>query len=105
MADRSKIDAAQAGFKKLLRDQDGKKAMSEYETEGAAVRAKTERLRALRLARDAAEGTAPEKKAPPKATSAKKKSAKTAKTAKKAKGASGSLSNWLKDREGSGHNN
>ena len=99
MADRSKIDAAQAGFKKLLRDQDGKKAMSEYETEGAAVRAKTERLRALRLAREAAEAQAPAKKAPAKVASAKKKSAK------KTKGASGSLSNWLKDREGSGHNN
>lgn len=101
MADRSKIDAAQAGFKKLMRDQDGKKAMSEYETEGAAVRAKTERLRALRLARDAAEGNAPAPVATPtkKAASAKKKSAK------KAKGAGGSLSNWLKDREGSGHNN
>lgn len=99
MADHAKIDAAQAGFKKLMRDQDGKKAMSEYETEGAAVRAKTERLRALRLARDAAEGNAAPQKAPAKATSAKKKSAK------KTKKASGSLSNWLKDREGSGHNN
>ena len=73
--------------------------MSEYETEGAAVRAKTERLRALRLAREAAEAQAPAKKAPAKVASAKKKSAK------KTKGASGSLSNWLKDREGSGHNN
>jgi hypothetical protein len=102
LADRSKIDAAQAGFKKLMRDQDGKKAMSEYETEGAAVRAKTERLRALRLARDAAEGNAPA----PAAASPKKKAASAKKTsAKKAKGAGGSLSNWLKDREGSGHNN
>ncbi len=94
MADRSKIDAAQAGFKKLLRDQDGKKAMSEYETAAAAVRAKTVRLKALRLARDAAEA-----KAPSEAASAKKKPVKPAKRP------AGALSDWLKDREGSGHNN
>ncbi len=96
MADRSKIDAAQAGFKKLMRDQDGKKAMSEYETETAAVRAKTARLKALRLARDAAEG----KPAAPPAASPKKKAGVKAK-----KAPAGSLSDWLKDREGSGHNN
>ena len=95
MADRSKIDTAQAGFKKLLRDQDGKKAMSEYETEGAAVRAKTARLKALRLARDAAESkTAPAEEAAPKKKAPKRK-----------KAAAGPLTDWLKDREGSGHNN
>lgn len=97
MADRSKIDAAQAGFNKMLRDQDGKKAMSEYESEGVAMRAKTERLRALRLAREAAEAKAP---APAPAAPAKKKAA-----AKKKKAPAGTLSKWLKDREGSGHNN
>jgi hypothetical protein len=32
---------------------DGRKAMTEYEIQGRATRAKTERLKALRLARDA----------------------------------------------------
>ncbi|HEX2215280.1 MAG TPA: hypothetical protein VHG27_01080 [Xanthobacteraceae bacterium] len=95
MADRSKIDTAQAGFQKLLRDQDGKKAASEYERAAAAVRANTARLRALRLARDAAEGApAQEAAAPPKK-----------KSAKQPRRPAGSLSGWLKDREGSGHNN
>ncbi len=38
---------------KLQREQDGKKAMAEYEAAGIATRAKTEKLKALRLARDA----------------------------------------------------
>jgi hypothetical protein len=93
LATKSKKDDAQAQFDKLQRAEDGKKAMSEYEAEGAAVRAKTERLRALRLARDAAEAAA----APPKKISAKKKTAK----ASKAKPAS--LSGFLKDQQGGGH--
>ena len=97
MADRSNKDEAQKQFAKLQRAEDGKKAMSEYEAEAAAVRAKTARLRALRLARDA-EQAAAEPPAP-----AKKK--KAAKTEKGAKGTKGNLSDWLQDREGSGHKN
>jgi hypothetical protein len=93
LADKSKKDDAQAQFQKLQRAEDGKKAMSEYEAEGAAVRAKTERLRALRLARDAAEAAA----APKKKTATKKKSAKA--TKKKP----ASLSGFLEDQDGSGH--
>jgi hypothetical protein len=37
------------------RDRDGTKAMLEYEAEGRAVLKKTERLRALRLAKEATE--------------------------------------------------
>ena len=85
MADKSRTDAANAQFKKAQRDQDAQKAMSEYDAEGVAVRAKTERLRALRLARDAA--------APKPAPAAKK--TKTAKTAKKSKVKPASLSSWL----------
>jgi len=44
---------ANAQFKKAQREQDGKKAMAEYEADGLAMRAKTAKLRALRLARDA----------------------------------------------------
>jgi hypothetical protein len=45
---------AQALFKKEERLRDGRKAMAEYEAVQRAVREKTARLRALRLARDAA---------------------------------------------------
>ena len=108
MVDKSKKDDAQAQFQKLQRAEDGKKAMSEYEAEGIAVRAKTERLRALRLARDAAEAAA----APPKKSAGKKKSAATKKGSAKgsakggakggAKGKAASLSGFLEDQDGGG---
>ena len=60
MANTSKTAQANAQFKKAQREQDGKKAMAEYEAEGIALRAKTAKLRALRLARDAAEAAAAE---------------------------------------------
>jgi hypothetical protein len=93
LADKSKKDDAQAQFQKLQRAEDGKKAMSEYEAEGAAVRAKTERLRALRLARDSAEQAA----APP-----KKKAAAKKKIAKSSKPKPATLSGWLDDQKGGG---
>lgn len=52
--ERSKKHEAAAQFAKLQREQGAKKATSAYEITAAQVRAKTERLRALRLARDAA---------------------------------------------------
>ena len=75
--------------------EDGKKAMAEYEASAAATRAKTEKLRALRMARDAAEQSAP-----PVAKPAKKKAAK--KGAKKAKAPAGKLSDWIDDQAKSG---
>jgi hypothetical protein len=61
---------------------DGQKAMSEYEAGLKAMRAKTERLRALRLAHEAAEAEA--KRAADALPAAKKKAAKkTIKSAKK----------------------
>ena len=81
--------------KKALRAEDGRKAMAEYEAAAEAMRVKTERLRALRLARDAAGGADPN---PP--GSAKKTPAKRGKS-KSAKGTS--LSSWLQDRDDSGH--
>jgi len=45
---------AAAAFKKEERQRDGKQATAEYEANQRAVREKTEKLRALRLARDAA---------------------------------------------------
>jgi hypothetical protein len=77
--------------------EDGKKAMAEYEANVSATRIKTEKLRALRLAREAAEQAAP----PPPAKS-KTKAAKPA--SKKKKAATGKLSDWLEDQTGSGRN-
>jgi hypothetical protein len=48
---------AEKRFKKEERDREGVKAMLEYQVEGHAVRDKTARLRALRLAKGAAEET------------------------------------------------
>lgn len=98
MADSSKKDEAQRQFDKLQKAEDGKKAMSEYEAQAAAIRAKTERLRALRLARDAALETAPATAKSPgtKATRLKKQ------PARKKNETGASLSEWLDAQEQSG---
>lgn len=59
MAIDSRKHKADAQFRKTQRAEDGKKAMSEYEASAAAIRTKTARLKALRLARDAQEQAAP----------------------------------------------
>jgi hypothetical protein len=46
---------AEASFKKEERAKEGAKAMMEYQINSRLVREKTERLRALRLAKEAAE--------------------------------------------------
>jgi hypothetical protein len=46
---------AEANFKKEQRAKEGAKAMMEYQANGRLVREKTERLRALRLAKEAAD--------------------------------------------------
>ena len=46
---------AEARFTKQERAEDGAKAAMEYQANARAVREKTERLKALRLARDAAD--------------------------------------------------
>jgi len=69
----SKVNRANVQFAKLQRAEEGKKAASEYEAERIAVLAKTERLKALRLARDAAQqGTASPPAPAPKASRKKK---------------------------------
>lgn len=50
---------AEALFKKEQQLRGGGEAMTEYQTELQATREKTARLRALRLARDAAEPSSP----------------------------------------------
>jgi hypothetical protein len=82
MAEKSNKNEATAQFAKTQRANDAKKATSDYESAGAALRAKTERLKALRLARDAA--------APPQDEAAPKR-----KPVRKKKATSGSLSDWL----------
>jgi hypothetical protein len=70
--EKSKKHEANAQFAKTHRAEDAKKAASEYETAALALRAKTERLKALRLARDAAapppELFAPKRKSKKKST-------------------------------------
>jgi hypothetical protein len=71
-----------------------KPAALDYEAEMAATRAKMEKLRALRLARDAALPPKPAKAAP------KRKAA----AAKPEKRPAGNLSQWLDDQQKSGRN-
>jgi hypothetical protein len=80
---------------KLARAEDAKKAMAEYQANAKAVDANTERLRALRLEREAAEAAAPKAAPAPKRKPA----------AKKTKAATGKLSDWLTEQKGSGRNN
>jgi hypothetical protein len=91
LSDDSKTLRAHAQFRKLQRAEDGKKAMSEYEAQGAAMRAKTEKLRALRLAHESAEQAA----AP----------GVPMKKVKKKKSVAVPLSDWMKTQEDSGRNN
>ena len=85
--------------------EDGKKAMAEYEASAAATRAKTEKLRALRLAREAAELAAPKPPAKPKAKVGAKAGSKSAKTNKtKKKVPDDKLADWLDDQADSGRN-
>jgi hypothetical protein len=95
LADNSKkLNAAEIQFKKTQQAIEGKQAMAQYEADAVATRKKTERLKALRLARDAEEAAA----APPVATKKKK----TAKKAKPSKVRSASLSEWWKDQKEDG---
>jgi hypothetical protein len=48
-------ERAEATFKKEQRARDGAKAMADYEAAGVAMREKTARLKALRLAKEAAD--------------------------------------------------
>jgi hypothetical protein len=89
MAEGRKTDKAEAELKRLRQAEDGRNAMLDYEAEAAAIRAKTERLRALRLAREAA--------APPPA----KKPTK-GKAVKPSKAPPQPLSEWLTDQKKDG---
>ena len=94
MADNKKTEAANIQFKKAQRAEEGKKAMAEYESAAVALRAKTERLKALRLEKEAAEGLTSDEPA-----------AATKKPARKVKAKPASLSGWMKDQADGGRNN
>lgn len=79
--------------KAAVRAMEGAKATAQYEAESQAVRDKTARLRALRLAKEAADRSA----APP---AVAKKTTKPAK--KKPSKSDESLSEWLKAEDGAG---
>lgn len=76
-------------FKKTQQAMEGKQAMVQYEADAIAMRKKTERLKALRLARDAANPLPPAKK-------------KAARKAKPAKDRPATLSEWWKDQKEDG---
>lgn len=92
---------------KAKREADGKKAMAEYEANAEAVRAKTEKLRALRLARDAAMAPAATAAKAAKAKSSGSKSSGTkssgTRSAKAKKEDAGKLSDWIKKQQDGGH--
>jgi hypothetical protein len=93
MPEKSNKNEANAQFAKLQRADDAKKAMLDYESAAVATRKKTERLKALRMARDATAPPSPEPGAP------KPKAAKPAK--KKGKG---TLSDFLSGQAKEGRN-
>jgi hypothetical protein len=72
VADNAKTHAANKEFRKARQAEDGKRALMDYEQAAVATRAKTAKLRALRLARDAEEAAA-EAAAPPKVEKKKAK--------------------------------
>jgi hypothetical protein len=77
-------------FKKLTRTEDGRKGPTEYEVRADAISAKIARLKALRLARDAAlPGALPAPASVKKAGETKKRPAV-------------SLSHWRKSRQAKG---
>jgi hypothetical protein len=93
LADHASKTQSPAQLRNAHRPASGKKAMADYEAEAIATRQKTERLKALRLAKEAAE-----KIAAPTAGAA----APTKRPAKKDKVPSATLSEWLKDQERGG---
>jgi hypothetical protein len=107
MADNPKADKASTELRKQQQAADGKKAMLDYEAEAAAVRARTEKLRALRLARDAAAPPAQpkplvRKRSAQTANAAAGRSAGTAAGRAKAKPKAQPLSDWLDQQKKDG---
>ena len=85
--DKSNKHGASAQFAKMRRANGASADASEYETTVEALRDKSAKLKALRLARDAA--------APPAAPKRKAESKTKSKSKANGKAPSGSLSDWL----------
>ncbi len=85
--------------RKAAQKADGAKAMSEYEAEQAAVRKNMERLRALRMAREAEAPAPPARKTAARKTGSKKATGSAASTRATAQ----RLSDWLASKRDSGH--
>jgi hypothetical protein len=95
LADNSKkLSAAEIQFKKTQQAIEGKQAMAQYEADAVATRKKTERLKALRLARDAEEAAA--------APAVKPKKKRVAKKAKPVRTRPDTLSEWNRDQKEDG---
>ncbi len=89
MSEKTRTPTGQAQFEqKQINAREGQKAMADYDAQAVAVRANMEKLRALRLAREAAE---PPVKAVKKAPAKKKKAEAPAK-----------LSDWLAEQQKGG---
>jgi len=80
---------------KEKREKAGSKAMSQLEMDAQLIREKTARLRALRLAHEAANGPVTPAKPAPRKQAAKKKPAKSTEQTK-------SLADWLATQENQG---
>jgi hypothetical protein len=92
MNEKTRTPTGQAQFeKKQINAREGQKAMADYDAEGRAMRANMEKLRALRLAKEAAEAAAAPAKAVKKAPAKKKKAEAPAK-----------LSDWLAEQQKGG---
>ena len=92
-----RLSAAEIQFKKPQQSAGSKKAVAEFETNAIAIGKKTERLKELRLARDAAEAAAKP------AAKARKKPAR--KAAAKTDESTETLSGWWKDQREDGREN
>jgi Mg-chelatase subunit ChlI len=106
MASSSTKDAeqrAEIAARKAQKASDGEKAMAQYEADARAVRANTERLRALRLAKESADAATAASAKPAKSSKAGKAVSKAAKKpAKSAAKKAVPLSSWLSAQKGEG---
>jgi hypothetical protein len=93
-----RLSAAEIQFKRAQNAPEEKKALVQYEADALALNKKSERLKALRLARDAEEAAA----RPP--APQRKRRTKKIKQANSADEA-GTLSGWWKDQREDGRNN
>lgn len=96
--------------KKARQEDEARKAMAEYEAQAVAIREKTARLRALRLAREAEmAASTPQKRAPAvrksttgSASTSSRSGSTTGKRGKAEKRSTGTLADWLTQQDRSG---